>query len=99
MLLQAGAGAQSFAPRDGFVPDSATAIKIAEEVLVPVYGKEKIEAERPLKATLKDGVWTVDATLHCRDNKGEESQLCSGGAAQIKLSKTDGRILRMIHYK
>jgi hypothetical protein len=47
--LGVGANAQSFAPRDGFVPDSATAVKIAEAVLVPVYGREKIESEYPLK--------------------------------------------------
>ena len=91
--------AQSYTPKDGFVPDSATAVKIAEAVLIPVYGKEKIESERPLKAKLENGVWTVDGTLHCRDSKGQESQLCVGGAAEVKLSKADGRILRMSHYK
>jgi len=98
-LLQAGAGAQSIAPRDGFVPDSATAVKIAEAVLVPVYGREKIESEYPLKAKLEHGIWTVDGTLHCRDSKGKESQVCPGGTAEVKLSKADGRILKMIHYK
>ena len=41
--------AQSHTQKDGFVPDSITAVKIAEAVLVPVYGKEKIESEWPFK--------------------------------------------------
>jgi hypothetical protein len=36
-----------YAPKDGFVPDAKTAVKIAEAVLIPVYGENKIESERP----------------------------------------------------
>ena len=91
--------AQSPAPKKGFVPDSITAVTIAEAVLVPVYGKDKIESERPFKATLENGVWTVSGTLHCSDGKGGITTMCVGGTAEVKLSKTDGRILKMIHYK
>jgi len=99
VLLLIAAEAQSYAPKDGFVPDSMTAVKIAEAVLTPVYGKEKIESERPFKAKLENGVWTVNGTLHCSDGKGGVTTSCVGGTAEVKLSKTDGRILRMIHYK
>ena len=99
VLLLAVAQAQSSAPKDGFVPDSITAVKIAEAVLTPVYGKEKVESERPFKAELENGVWTVHGTLHCPDGKGGVTTLCDGGTAEVKLSKTDGRILRMGHYK
>jgi len=98
-LLGAGAGARSFAPRNGFVSDSATAVKIAEAVLIPAYGKEEVESERPFKAKLENGGWIVDGTLHCRDSKGQESQGCDGGTAEVRLSKADGRILSMIHYQ
>ena len=39
-------------PAGGYVPDALTAVKIAEAVLVPVYGEQKIASERPFKAKL-----------------------------------------------
>jgi hypothetical protein len=99
VLLLAASKAQSNGPKDGFVPDSTTAVKIAEAVLTPVYGKKKVEAERPFNAKLENGVWTVNGTLHCPDGKGGVTTACVGGTAEVKLSKADGRILRMIHYK
>lgn len=39
---------RSAKPKDGFVPDKSTAVKIAGAVLVPVYGKEVIESEKPV---------------------------------------------------
>jgi len=99
VILLAAANAQSHAPKDGFVPNSTTAVIIAEAVLVPVYGKKKVESERPFKATLEDSIWTVDGTLHCSDGKGGVTTDCVGGTAEVKLSKVDGRILKMIHYK
>ena len=103
-LLVAAQGQSSslrggFVPKDGFVPDSATAVAIAEAVLVPVYGKETVESERPFKATFQSGVWTVVGTLHCPSSEGRETVTCDGGNAEVKLSKADGRIVRMIHYK
>jgi len=68
-------------------------------VLIPVYGKEKIASERPFKATPDNGVWTVDGTLNCLDGKGGVTTHCVSGSAEVKLSKADGRVLRMIHYK
>jgi hypothetical protein len=45
---------------NGYVPDAATAVKIAEAVLVLVYGEQKIVSERPFTATLKGNFWTVE---------------------------------------
>jgi NTF2 fold immunity protein len=78
-------------PKEGFVPDAKTAVKIAEAVLVPVYGQTKMESERPFTAKLTDDVWTVYGTLHCPDGKAG----CRGGAAEVQISKTDGRILSL----
>jgi len=83
-------------PAGGYVPDALTAVKIAEAVLVPVYGEQKIASERPFKAKLDGDVWTVDGTLYCADGK---IGVCPGGTATVKLSKNDARILFMIHYK
>jgi hypothetical protein len=55
-VLLTAANAQSHTPKDGFVPDSTTAIKVAEALLIPAFGKDKIESERPFKATLDNGV-------------------------------------------
>jgi hypothetical protein len=91
---------QGLPPRSGYVPDSATAVKIAEAVLIPVYGKERIESERPFTAELNNGVWTVAGTLHCSDGKGgTTTTLCVGGVAAVKISKADARVLFMMHYK
>ena len=84
----------SYKPKEGYVPDAVTAIKIAEAVLVPIYGEKVINEENPLKAVLKDGVWIVEGTLHC-----PEGQRCLGGVALIEISKDDGKILRVSHGK
>jgi hypothetical protein len=86
----------SFRPREGFVPNAATAVKVGEAVLMPVYGEEKIIGERPFKATLEKDVWTVEGTLHC---DGPPGTVCAGGTAVVKISKASGQILFMMHYK
>ncbi len=78
----------SYIPASGFVPDSATATRIAEAVLIPVYGQEQVAAERPLFCALSGGVWT------CR---GRLAAGKVGGVAEVQISKRDARILRMTH--
>lgn len=95
-LCQEGAG---YKPKAGYVPDKATAIRIAEAVLIPVYGEKQIQSKQPFNATLKDDVWTVGGTLHCSDGKGGVTTLCAGGVAIVKISKSDGRVLYMMHGK
>jgi hypothetical protein len=86
-------------PAGGWVPDGATAIKIAEASLIPVYGEEQIASERPLDATLKDDVWTVESMSPCANVKSDKRTVCYGGEAVVKLSKLDARVLFMTHYK
>lgn len=81
-------GAKSYKPRTGFIPDAATAVRVAEAILIPIYGEQNIIAERPFKATLKGSIWTVVGTL--------PSHL-TGGTAIVKLSKADGRVLFVVH--
>jgi len=52
-------GPQGYVPPRGFVPDSATAVRIAVAAWTPIYGEDMIAAEKPFAATLKDSVWTV----------------------------------------
>ncbi|MFC6221903.1 YbbC/YhhH family protein [Hymenobacter artigasi] len=80
----------SFMPSGGFVPDAATAKRIAEAVWLPIYGK-RVLSEKPYHATLNSkGVWVVEGFLP----KGMD-----GGVAYIEISKRDGRILEVTHGK
>jgi hypothetical protein len=86
-ILLVGAAVDAIAqyqPPNGFVPDEATAIKIAVAIWSPIYGKAEIERERPYRARLKEGVWIVESTLP----KG-----LHGGDAHVEISKKDGKIL------
>jgi hypothetical protein len=81
---------QSFQPEAGVVTDEKTAIQIAEAILLPIYGEKTISMQRPLTASLKAGVWTVQGTL---------PEGWDGGTATVRLSKKDGRVLFICHYK
>lgn len=88
--------------KEARVPDAATALKIAEPVLIKTYGKRQIDDERPLRAKLEDGIWSVYGTLCCPDEKGRrtcEEGKCLGGVAVLKLRQSDGKILSIMHYK
>jgi len=99
VLVASELAAQGYRPASGYVPDSKTAVKIAEAVLIPVYGEKQIQSELPLTATLKNGVWTVTGTLRCPDGKGGTSTSCNGGVAEVRISKNDARIVYMLHGK
>lgn len=80
----------SFIPKEGFVPDKETAVRIAEAVWIPIYGERKINAEKPFKARLQNDVWIVEGSI----SKG-----IKGGVAIAEIAKTDGRIVRVSHGK
>jgi hypothetical protein len=71
------------------VPDSDTAIKIAEVIGTRLYGKT-ITIERPFQARLEGQVWVVQGTLP----KGFR-----GGVMTIKIARKDGRVLFVMHDK
>jgi NTF2 fold immunity protein len=86
-VLAVGQSAPPWPPNSGFVPDSGTALKIAEAVLVPIIGEQDVLAHRPFRTELQGETWTVTGTLNC------PTANCVGGAPVVKLSKRDGRIL------
>jgi hypothetical protein len=86
---------KSVVPKAGFVPTAKVAVTIAEAVLVPVYGKQQIDSERPFKAELSRGVWDVTGTVACNP----PGSICPGGAAEVKISRKTGEILFMTHYQ
>ncbi len=84
-------GLPNYRPKDGYVPNAATAVAIAEAVLSPIYGQAETVAERPYRAILDNGVWTVRGTVPC------PSGGCGGGTGVVWISKDDGRIVRVYH--
>ena len=81
---------RTYMPPAGYVPDAATAIKIAVAVWEPIYGRKQIQGQKPFHATLRGGVWTVHGSLPPNT---------VGGVAEADISKRDGRVLRVIHGK
>lgn len=80
----------NYKPKEGYVPDEETAIKIAVAVWTPIYGKEKIEREKPYRAALIKGIWHVTGSL---------PEGWVGGVAEAEIDKDDGRIIRVNHGK
>jgi hypothetical protein len=80
----------NYKPKNGYVPDAETAIAVAVAIWNPIYGKKQIEEEKPFKASLSNGVWTVEGSL-------PEGYV--GGVAIAEISKDDCKVLRVIHEK
>ena len=81
-----------YIPKAGFVPDKVTATRIAETVLISLYGEDVVNEEKPFNAELKDGVWIVQGTF-CGGTLEVDS--CLGGVATVEISKKTGKILRV----
>jgi hypothetical protein len=79
----------SFKPQAGFVPNEATAIRIAEAVWLPIYGVG-IYDNKPFGAKLNGDSWVVEGTL---------PEYMHGGAPYAEISRIDGRIIRVSHGK
>ena len=86
-------GPHSYVPPEGYVPDSATAARIAEAVWIPIYGERQIREQRPYVARLHGEVWTVLGSFPPLP----PGELWQGGVAEAEISKRDGRILRVSH--
>jgi hypothetical protein len=83
------AATKSVLPKEGFVPDAETAKAIAYAVTVPIYGSAAVDAEKPFRAELSNGRWTVLGTLHGRRT--------SGGTLIVQLEKATGEIRFVNH--
>lgn len=80
---------QSAQPSNGLVPTQEVAIQIAEAVLVPLYGAERIRRQRPFKVNLSEGLWTVEGS-YPEANKPT-------GIALVQLRQEDGQLLKVTH--
>ncbi len=77
-------------PPDALVPDQATAYAIAEAILSPIYGAEKIRSERPYVGKLENGIWTIQGSI---------PKNAVGGAFFIRIARKDGRVIDFGHYR
>lgn len=90
------ASGPGYAPTGGFVPDSATAVRIAVAVWIPLFGEGAVMKQQPFVATLKDSSWTVHGTLKCPAGR-ETGCVVTGGVAMAVIAKRDGTILSIAH--
>jgi len=77
--------------KGGVVPDEETEIKIAETIWLPIYG-EKIYDKMPFIAEYneKNDCWFVSGTLPANR---------TGGVPEIKIRKSDCKIIYISHGK
>jgi hypothetical protein len=86
-----------------FVPDKATAIKIAEAIWLPIYGSEKIQRNKPINAILeRDSIWHVYGSIppsgmEVNSNGDTVYTAYFGTVLHILIQKTDGKILSVYH--
>jgi hypothetical protein len=90
VAMAVGQEEHSVKPDAGFVPNQVTATRVAEAILIPIYGQEVIESERPFSGHLDGNTWKIEGHL------GPD---VDGGVAEVWLDKRDGRILRVSHGK
>lgn len=81
----------SYYPKDGFVPNEETAIKIAEAVWLPVFGEE-IYRQKPYNVKLKNSIWIVEGTLN-----SQPGEIVKGGVAYIEINRKDAKIKKVSH--
>ena len=74
-------------PAEGFVPDGKTAVKIAEAILLPLYGEKSVASERPYSAKLKSGVWFEEGHSSIPKNRR------LGSPVQVHIAQRDGQII------
>ncbi|SCY77870.1 NTF2 fold immunity protein [Flavobacterium anhuiense] len=73
-----------------YVPNEETAIKIAETILIPIYGNEVL-TKRPFTAKLINGnIWHIEGSIGLDE---------LGGIPIIEIQKKDCKILRVTHTK
>ncbi|HET9409364.1 MAG TPA: NTF2 fold immunity protein [Candidatus Sulfotelmatobacter sp.] len=88
---------QSPPPNSGYyVPDEATAVRIAEAVFIPVYGEKHVQSERPFHARLQGDDWVVSGTLPKPRKTGE---IVFGGTMVAEINRTTGCIKSIYHLK
>jgi|HubBroStandDraft_6_1064221.scaffolds.fasta_scaffold1837237_2 hypothetical protein len=87
---------QSEVPKNGYVPDEATAVRIAEAVFTPIYGAKRVHSEGPFRARLEGDHWVVQGTLPKPKNSNYS---IAGGTMMAEINRMTGRIQAVYHMK
>ena len=95
MLLVSAAQEQPAQARD-FVPDEATAVRIAEAVFIPIYGEKHMRSERPFHARLDGDYWIISGSLPKPESK---DYLVVGGTMMAEINRKTGEIRSVYHLK
>lgn len=75
-------------PKNGFVPDEETAVKIAEIIFNKTFN-QKVFNSKPFKVELKDdSIWVIEGTLKPRT---------LGGVPYIEIRKSDCKVICVKH--
>lgn len=72
------------------IPDSETAIFIAENILFKIYGKSNIQKQKPYKVDKIENYWIVN---------GSSPKNTVGGNFLIILDANDGKVIKIEHGK
>ena len=72
------------------IKEENTAIKVAEPILFEIYGKSKIEDEKPYEAYLINNYWVINGTIN---------RFSFGGAFSIIIDARNSKVVNVIHYK
>jgi hypothetical protein len=79
--------------KEGFVSDKETAEKIAEIILLNIYG-EGIKSQKPFIVKLKDNkIWIIQGSWNSKNRNSK------GGVVYLEIQKSDGKILKVTHGK
>jgi len=86
------------APLHGFVPDSATAVRVAIAVWIPLYGEQEVMARQPFVASLEDSVWIVTGSPSRQVSPTIAINGFFQGRAVVplaKIARSDARVLEV----
>ena len=72
------------------IKEENTAIQVAEPILFEIYGKSKIEAQKPYEAYLINNYWVIRGTM---------SSFSFGGTFSIVIDARNSKVIYIIHYK
>ena len=82
--------------KDGLLYSEGLALKVGELYLRAKYGNEKINNQLPLTIkNYEDTLWQISGTFQVLDS----TKFYVGGTAEIVLSKIDGKVVKITHYK
>jgi hypothetical protein len=87
VMLTSASFAQAPMPKNGFVPDKETAVRVVEAILPSICGNGCADRNRPFEAKLENGVWTVYG------NPPRPSGQRGGGMIEVRIDQQTGAVL------